>query len=123
MKQELEDKLTKKFPFYTKYNKWFGFECEDGWYEMLNEMSEKIQEVIKNNNFHSFGVFQVKEKFGSLRYYTMGSIPEIDEIIDEYEEKSCHICEVCGKTGTIRNISKYWLKCVCDEDFYERSAI
>jgi len=114
MKKELEDKLTKKFPFYTKYVNPFRFDCDDGWYPLLEELSEKIQKVIEEYKIETFTVSQIKEKYGSLRYYHFGAIDQIQDIIDEYEIKSETICERCGNKGSIKNLDG-WYKCVCND--------
>lgn len=85
----------------------FGFECGDGWFELLKELSEKIesQDVVAS---------QVKEKFGTLRFYLRGgATDEVWDLIDEAEKKSEKICEVCGKPGSLRG--KSWVQTLCDE--------
>jgi hypothetical protein len=59
-------------------------------------------------------VHQVKEKFGGLRFYIGQGSEEIYRIISLYENKSREICEECGEKGKVRNVTPYWLKCVCD---------
>jgi len=68
MKHELEEKLREKFKFY-KYGGFYGkglpFECEDGWFKLLYDLSKKIQKLIDNKKIsQDFNVHQVKEKFG-----------------------------------------------------------
>ena len=86
----------------------WGIECDDGWYDLLDEMMAKISAL----HIDGFVFEQIKEKFGTLRVYSSGSTPEIDKIIDEAEARSGKTCEVCGKPGSVRGRS--WLKCVCD---------
>lgn len=84
----------------------FGWECGDGWFELLKELSEKLEPegVIAS---------QVKEKFGSLRFYLMGgATEEVWDLIDAAESKSLEICEVCGQPGTLRG--KGWVRTLCD---------
>ncbi len=56
---------------------------------------------------------QIKEKFGSLRYYYTGGDEYIAGMVDLVEELSTRICERCGKPGKIRTGG--WLKTLCDE--------
>lgn len=60
-----------------------------------------------------YQVEQVKEKFGTLRIYYMGTgVPEVDEA----ERESGRVCEVCGEPGRMRK-RNHWLMTRCDECF------
>lgn len=45
----------------------YGFQCNDGWFDVLDECFKKFAEIDKNKEII---IFQVKEKFGGLRIYT-----------------------------------------------------
>ena len=89
----------------------FGFECDDGWYNLLDELMGKIQEVDKDK---ITVINQIKEKFGGLRFNTGGTTEEAYDIIEEYEDKSFYVFEVCGKEGELC-IANKWCKTVCVE--------
>lgn len=55
---------------------------------------------------------QVKEKFGSLRFYMHNSTEEMEELISKAEEETSKTCEACGKPGTER--SGGWIFTLCD---------
>jgi len=57
--------------------------------------------------------FQVKEKYGTLRFYMDLPTDEMFSLIDEAEEQSAHTCEVCGKPGEERYGG--WVSTLCDE--------
>ena len=57
-------------------------------------------------------IFQIKEKFGGLRFYVDGTT-ELLDFIDEMEAKSLTICEKCGKPGKPREGG--WILTLCDE--------
>lgn len=60
--------------------------------------------------------FQVKEKFGGLRFYMTGidsADPEIARLIAEAEKKSNKICEECGAPGT-QNPHRGWCETLCE---------
>jgi len=57
---------------------------------------------------------QVKEKFGTLRFYMDYGTDEMYELIHEYEEKSGNICERCGEPGECKNETG-WVSTLCDK--------
>lgn len=58
-------------------------------------------------------IAQVKEKFGSLRFYIGSSSDAVFDRISEAEKDSAKTCELCGKPGKI--IGKGWLMARCEE--------
>ena len=97
----------------------FGFEIGEGWMSLVIELLDKIQHLVDNNpEYSGLQVIQVKEKYGSLRVYLNYYYKEIEELIQEYEEKSCYICEECGEKGEIRNINN-WYTALCDKHYAE----
>lgn len=85
------------------------FSVSPGWYPLIKELIEKLIAVGWDKK-----VTQVKEKFGGLRFYIQTGNEQIWDIIQEYEEKSLHICEVCGKEGSLRT-DRNWITTLCDE--------
>lgn len=115
MRVELEEKLVRKFPrLYRDYGgspqktcMAFGFECGDGWFDLIEELSEKITKLSSD-----VYAAQVKEKFGTLRFYVYHANDEVDEIIYEAEKRSAKTCEKCGNPGKLRDNG--WLITLCD---------
>lgn len=95
----------------------FGFECGDGWADILVELCEKIQlhlNTLDEESRKHIIASQVKEKYGTLRFYIDASDDTIEDLIEEAVEKSSKTCEICGKPGkTITD--GYWLSTVCEE--------
>lgn len=56
-------------------------------------------------------VVQVKEKFGTLRFYADGGDPTLYCMIDMAESMSSCTCEVCGAPGKLR--SSGWARTLC----------
>jgi hypothetical protein len=56
---------------------------------------------------------QVKEKFGTLRFYMSSYFDEFFNFIDEAEKKSAMTCEQCGEPGTLDNSTNYWISTEC----------
>ena len=98
----------------------FGFEVGDGWRPLVVELLDKIQKIVDNNpEYSELRVLQIKEKYASLRVYLNYYFEEIEKLIDEYEEKSTHICEVCGEVGEAYDIN-HWYIVLCDKHYRER---
>lgn len=104
-------KIIRRIP--DGYGRWIG--CGPGWYPLIIELDEKIAEIAPN-----YVVAQVKEKFGTLRYYfsvygdETAKYDEVDSIIDEYEARSGTICELCGADGEMK-VRRYWYQTLCSE--------
>lgn len=92
----------------------FGFECSNGWFNLIYELSKKLDEIIKKNNLKDVYASQVKEKFGTLRFYLTCGTDEIFDLVDEYERKSGDICEDCGRPGSLKSRGT-WLRTQCPE--------
>ena len=59
---------------------------------------------------------QVKEKFGTLRFYTGPATDEHRIIIDTYESLSSRVCEQCGSMDeTVRTWPLGWHQTLCEQ--------
>lgn len=119
--------LTRKFPhlFASRYADMretamcWGFDCGNGWYRIIRDASAKLEPLIiaaiaKDPKAWEFGYFrasQIKEKYGTLRFYTSGMTPEMDAIVDKAESQSSKTCERCGKPGKIRGRGWVYTRC------------
>lgn len=56
---------------------------------------------------------QVKEKFGTLRFYVEACTPEDGAIISEAEAMSAIVCEVCGMTAGTKTYTDGWHQTLC----------
>lgn len=178
MRKELDEQLVREHPtlFASRYADMrttamcWGFECGDGWYDLLKEAADKleplcnaiyeteaakekwyykyirnaiaplarlpkpfnslwmplyklvnfIQPNVYGNAIYYFGgapcrASQVKEKFGTLRFYMTGSTDEMEAIITEAERRSAVTCEECGKPGKL--VGGGWVYTRCRECF------
>jgi len=62
---------------------------------------------------HNVAIFQVKEKFGSLRFYVGSAPDEVHDVIERAEKESETTCEECGAKGKIK-ADDGWLRCLCN---------
>lgn len=99
----------------------WGCECGEGWYDLLYELSEKLENLIlemPEEERERFRASQVKEKFGLLRVYMSSETDEMSKLIEEAENKSETICEQCGKPGKL--YTQGWCIVQCPECRLER---
>lgn len=47
----------------------FGFECDEGWYVILERLFSWIKFNVEHNDYPMIIIDQVKSKFGGLRFY------------------------------------------------------
>lgn len=91
----------------------FGFECGKGWYPLLHKLSKDINDIVVRDNLTDFRVQQVKEKFGTLRFYTNYGTDEIYKLISDTEKESAITCEQCGAPATLS--TQGWWSVECDD--------
>ena len=111
MNKENTEKLRNDFPnlYQECDNSKFKFECMDGWFSIIYELSEKIKKV-----YPECVALQVKEKFGGLRFYTSPTTNEVIDMINEYGSKSYKICESCGTAENVEKRGGGWIKVLCN---------
>jgi hypothetical protein len=111
--------LIDKYPVLYQGHTWpitqglmaFGFECGDGWLELIDQLSSDITELDKRDGSTTIAV-QIKEKYGGLRFYVQGGTDAAYDLIDAAEELSLKTCEACGKPGSLKGV--HWLSTRCD---------
>ena len=121
MSPDLDKKLCEKYPKIfrdrhaakTQTAMCWGFECADGWYNIIDCLCAELQDLTSNGAPQVIAT-QVKEKFGGLRFYVDGGDEVGYAAISLAEKLSTVTCEVCGKPGKINN-NAGWLKCLCPE--------
>ena len=125
-----EDLINKHPYIFQNYNKrsedinspfaWFGIECGVGWLDLIDELCTTLDELYPEQVIAA----QVKEKFGTLRFYIDykgKSWGDVHKLISEYENKSEFICERCGEEGKLRSGS--WLRCLCETCYNAKNNI
>lgn len=126
MNAELENKLYKDHPliFADKDKSMseslmiFGCECGDGWYNIIEALCQSIDNWYENECRNNKGnppapvvAAQIKEKFGSLKFYTTGHCDEVQGMITMAENLSAMTCEQCGRPGTSRGNGLLYTAC------------
>lgn len=93
-----------KTPKKTAYQLW-GNEVGVGWHPLVVPLILRCQT-------EGVEILQIKEKFGTLRFYVGGCSIALQDEIDAAEKLSGHLCEDCGAPGHLRDGS--WLRTLCD---------
>ena len=96
----------------------FGIETGDGWFDIIRDLSEALTKLDAELGTETEAV-QVKEKYGTLRFYITDGTELHYEAIDDAECQSAVTCEQCGKPGTLRRGG--WMTTRCDE-CYEKQG-
>ena len=91
---------------------WKSIDVDEGWYQLVVDCDKELTAIDPN-----YGVFQIKEKFGALRYYMSPSNDTTPEqrdamwaITEKYEALSKTICEATGGPGVMMKSIGGWLK-------------
>lgn len=132
MSPELDKKLVTKYPkiFVNRHGDMkstcmcWGFECDDGWYWLIEHLCHSLQWDTDNNNrpgkkdgmypYPQIVASQVKEKYGALRFYVEGATMEQYAKISFAEALSADICETCGSTKNVGRTNG-WIYTRCME--------
>jgi len=108
----------------------WGFSIGKGWYKLLDKLCYKISVLQKDHKFEI--IFdQVKEKFGTARFYWHGEgngeeinaeeqdlVDIISSLFNYYESKTEHTCAECGEYHGHEKISICgWIYDVCEDCF------
>jgi hypothetical protein len=108
MKKELQEALFRDFPnLYRertdkrKTNMAYGFCVGDGWEPIIRSLSQKLETMIlalPEADRETHWCMQVKEKFGSLRFYMNDQTSEMVSLIQEAEDAAAFVCSTCGRS-------------------------
>lgn len=91
----------------------FGFECNDGWADVIEATLWLVQRRARVSAL-DVKVTQVKEKFGQLRIYHRGGDESIGAAFEIAELVSGCVCEICGMPGGLISIDG-WLRARCGQ--------
>jgi len=118
MSPELTQKLVEKYPKLFSSKQFCGFECGDGWFDLLDYLCGSLLTYTYGDE--EIYVDQVKEKFGRLRFYLSKEDDVMHGMVSMAEHMSGRICETCGERGETRGGS--WMVTLCDLHHDERIA-
>jgi len=85
------------------------FPVGEGWRPLVEKL---VDDIIAIDN--TVIISQVKEKYGTLRFYIWGGNDEIYDLINKAENDSYTICENCGSKENVTTKGG-WLLTLCDK--------
>lgn len=99
--EELKKKIAPEY--------WKSIDVDEGWYQLIVDCDKELTAIDPN-----YQIFQVKEKFGGLRYYFQPSqsdtSTEMREVVAKYEAIAAQTCEATGKSGVLMKSIGGWYK-------------
>ena len=89
-----------------------------GWRELILDLLTKLDALGWDG-----GLAQVKEKFGTLRFYWNNNIEGIngsiaEDVVSQAEDRSEYTCEECGEYGELRG--SVWVVTLCAKCWEKR---
>lgn len=110
--EELKKKIVPEY--------WKSIDVDEGWYQLIADCDKELTAIDPN-----YQIFQVKQKFGGLRYYFHPSQPDtskaMHEVVTKYEKIASVTCEATGGPGVLMKSIGGWYKTLNPE--YAASAI
>jgi hypothetical protein len=131
--------LASKYPELIGNSHFGGFCVGEGWFNIIDRLCGMIYHQVKQHNddvayrmskvipgtvvehddddyimWEMPKIRQVKEKFGTLRFYMDTNIKRFRHYVDFAEVMSAVTCDECGAPGSVRN-STSWVHVMCDE--------
>jgi hypothetical protein len=104
-----------KYPNLFKEYPRSGFDVRPGWETLVDSLCGILEQSIAYlppEVRSEYQCAQIKEKFGSLRFYMTAETDYMNGAISMAEEMSYHICETCGLPGETRPGG--WILTLCD---------
>ena len=116
-----------KYPFYRVYRRveggkptysmtWYDY-IPEGWKKAFGkQLTKDLKTATKG--VKDFKIVDVKEKWGILRIYPAGNIPdEVWDLLRRYEQLSMCYCQNCG--GSVRYCTRGWVSYLCETCFMQ----
>ena len=105
-----------KYPLCYKNGGYEARCCGKGWDLLLDRCLAAIEAELaaKPELQEGFYINDIKEKFGTLRFYFNGGNDVIEAVVAEAEFWSARTCESCGNPGILVSAG-HWVSTRCPE--------
>ena len=106
----------------------WGLECSEFWFPIIDRLCAKIQAYVDDkyskllHDAVQIEATQVKEKFGSLRFYYEPYDQQVEEFILEAEIETEKTCCRCGTMENVKMTKSGWVQPLCPKctkEYYE----
>ena len=88
---------------------WKSIDVDEGWYQIVVDCDKELTAIDPH-----YQIFQIKEKFGGLRYYFQPSqsdtLKAMIEVVSKYEAIAARTCEATGGPGVLMKSIGGWRK-------------
>jgi hypothetical protein len=138
MNRKLEQQLYNKYPkiFIEKdlpksqTAMCWGISTGNGWYKLLDDLCGAIQSYVDHTIHYKDAIeskpiqvvaTQVKEKLGTLRFYTNYYDDIVYGMIKLAEYQSSVTCDICGEPGTLGD-NGGWYATRCEKHYNAKSV-
>jgi hypothetical protein len=74
----------------------WGFQCGDGWYNIIHKMSKRIAALSSDDEFAPAITEVSRNEDGTLHVEARNLIPPVADLIETAREQSRVTCESCG---------------------------
>ena len=86
-----------------------SIDVDEGWYQLVIDCDKELTAIDPH-----YQIFQIKEKFGGLRYYFHSSQSDIlkamNKVVSKYEAIAAKTCEATGGPGVLMKSIGGWRK-------------
>lgn len=89
----------------------WGICCGDGWFNLIDKLCCDLQKLTDESGDPQIIATQVKDKFGSLRFYVRKASDAQRACIDAAIKTSGETCDLCGKQGAAYIANSTQVRC------------
>lgn len=122
----IEEEYNKYYPWYKRLWHRLSFHIIPRWNKFISHQPEWMYKTYKAKNYRrefknkrfyihmpswAGQASQVKEKFGTLRFYLHSETDKMSTYVDYAERLTENLCETCGKYGKLRGKGWYYTSC------------
>lgn len=115
--RQSEERLEKMKPVLDRIPAvWGKYLPDPGWDNLILTLDKILADIDPE-----YEIYQVKEKFGTLRFYAQCNNPDQDQnnlghiLIGSFESVSKYVCESCGSTDKVYARTAGWVKTLCEQ--------